>query len=50
MGLAQAVRSAVDFIHKSIDDTVEDSDGKYTVCDGVNFEKFLYTLGGLNNE
>lgn len=45
MGLAQAVRSAVDFIHKSIDDTVKDSDGKYNVCDGVNFEKFLYTLG-----
>lgn len=50
MGLAQAVKGAVDFIHKSIDETVKNSDNSYNVCDGVNFEKFLYTLGGLNNE
>lgn len=50
MGLAQAVKGAVDFIHKSIDETVKNADKSYNVCDGVNFEKFLYTLGGLNNE
>lgn len=48
--LREAVKQAADFIQKSIYETVKDTGGNYNCCDGVNFEKFLYTLGGLKDE
>lgn len=44
--IKSAVKTAAAFIEKSVADTVKNS---YDRNDGINFEKYLYTLGG-NNE
>ncbi len=40
--IKSAVKTAADFIEKSVADTVKNS---YDRNDGINFEKYLYTLG-----
>lgn len=46
----RAVERAVDFIHKSIEATISENDESYQLANGINFEKYLYTLRGNNNE
>lgn len=41
--LVEAVKKASSFIEKSVVDTIQNS---YDRNDGINFEKYLYTLGG----
>lgn len=45
--LVEAVKKASAFIEKSVVDTIQNS---YDRNDGINFEKYLYTLGGEQNE
>lgn len=45
--LFEAVKKASAFIEKSVVDTIQNS---YDRNDGINFEKYLYTLGGKQNE
>lgn len=43
----KAVEQASEFICKSIEETIKDTDGNYCRMDGVHFEKYLSELGGL---
>lgn len=44
--LLDATKMASDFITKSIEDTIRDTDGKFNPADGVHFENQLLSLGG----
>lgn len=46
----KAVERAVNFIHKSIESTLSENDESYLCANGINFEKYLYTLGENNSE
>lgn len=43
----KAVKQASEFICKSIEETIKDTDGNYCRMDGVHFEKYLKGLGDL---
>lgn len=43
----KAVKQASEFICKSIEETIKDTDGNYCRMDGVHFEKYLRELGEL---
>lgn len=43
----KAVKQASEFICKSIEETIKDTDGNYCRMDGVHFEKYLRELGDL---
>ena len=43
----KAVKQASEFICKSIEETIKDTDGNYCRMDGVHFEKYLSELGDL---
>lgn len=45
--VAKAVKQASEFICKSIEETIRDTNGKHNRMDGVHFERFLSSLGEL---
>ena len=47
VAVKDAVKQASDFICKSIEETIKDTDGNYCRMDGVHFEKYLRELGDL---
>lgn len=44
ISIIDATKTAMDFISKSINQTIKEAGGKYNPCDGIHFERYLHTL------